>query len=253
MATEQTINVRPPLWLPIVAVVIGGAFYLAGKGLEKRPVAAEPGTITVTGEGKASVTPDIAEISFGLDTGSQRTTDAAMKKLTDTMNTIYDALQKAGIDKKDITTENFSLNPFYDWKTGSQVLTGYQAVQSLRVKVRDMEKVSAVVTAATNAGANQAGGVQFTVDNPEETRAEARKEAIEQARDKAEELARQLGVSLGDIKGFSEGSNGYPPMPYMAREQSLGIGGGNAVDADLPLPSGTQDLSVTVSITYELR
>lgn len=251
MAAEPVSTLRYPTLVPmIIAVAIGGAFYLAGKQMEKRPVMAEPGTITVSGEGKASVAPDIAEASFGLDTGVQRTTAAAMTKLNDTMAKIYDALQKAGVEKKDIATENFYLNPTYNWNSGTQVLTGYQAMQSLRVKVRDLDKVSAVVSAATDAGANQAGNVTFTVDNAEETRSEARKKAIAQARAKAEQLARDLGVRLGEIKAFSEGFGGVPPIMY-ARDQAVGIGGGS--DAANPtIPAGTQDLSVTVSITYEL-
>lgn len=250
MASEQTINIRPPLWLPILAVVIGGAFYLAGKQMEKSPASSVPGTITVTGEGKAFVTPDIASISFGMQTGQQKTAAIAMQKLSENMTKIYEALQNAGIDKKDIATENFWLNPVYNWQTGTQILQGYEANQSLRVKVRDLDKISDVVSVATAAGANQAGSVNFTVDDPEAKRAEARKEAIEQAKEKAQELARQLGVSLGDLKGFSEGYNsGVTPYPTMMRSEGMGGGG----DASLPLPSGEQEMSVSVTVTYELN
>lgn len=249
MANTETINIRPPLWLPIVAVVIAGAFYLAGKAIEVKH-ANPPGTITVSGEGKSTVTPNIAQISFGLDTGVLSTTQVAMSKLTDTMNKIYDALQAQGIDKKDIATSNFSLNPSYDWTSGKQTLNGYQAVESFNVKVRDMNKVSAVVSAATDAGANQAGGVSFTVENPDQTQADARAKAIAQAKQKAETLAQQLGVHLGAVKEFSEGGGVQPPVPF-----AYGMGGGVAMDsakATLPIPSGDQETTVDVSITYEL-
>jgi uncharacterized protein YggE len=251
MAQEQTINLRPPLWLPLAAVIIGGCFYLAGKHLEKQPSVAPttPGMITVDGEGKQTVSPDIAEISFGMQTGSQKTAAVAMQKLSDSMNSIYDALQKAGIDKKDISTENFGLNPDYDWKTGTQVLTGYEASQSLRVKVRNLDNVSAVVSAATVAGANQAGSVDFTVDNPDAMRADARKLAIDQAKKKAQTLADQLGVKLGAVKSFSEGSTGGAPVPMMMRDQAMSVG---AAPASLPLPAGQQDVIVDVTLTYEI-
>lgn len=253
MPSEQTINVRPPLWLPIVAVVIGGVFYIAGKHLEKQPVESPNGMITVTGEGKSFVTPDIAEISFGMQTGQQKTAAAAMSKLTTNLNSIYDALQKAGIEKKDINTENFYLNPVYNYQTGTQVVQGYEASESLRVKVRDLDKVSDVVGAATAAGANQAGSVNFTVDDPEAKRAEARKDAIEQAQKKAEVLAQQLHVHLGEVKSFSEGYGGYtPPYPMMARD-AMGIGGGGTKEQSLPLPAGEQTVNVTVNVTYEIR
>lgn len=252
-SSEQTVNLRPPMWLPIVVVLIGGAFYIAGKHLEKQPSPAptNPGMITVSGEGKVTVTPDIAEVSFGMQTGQQKTAAAAMKKLSDSMNMIYDATQKAGVDKKDINTENFSLNPVYNWQTGTQILLGYEASQSLRVKVRNLDSVSDVVTAATDAGANQAGSVVFTVDNPEAKRADARKIAIDQAKQKAQVLAQQLGVRLGALKGFSEGSTGGAPVPMMMRTESMMAG--SADTKALPLPAGDQDLVVDVSVTYELN
>ncbi|HVW66976.1 MAG TPA: SIMPL domain-containing protein [Candidatus Peribacteraceae bacterium] len=248
MANTETINIRPPVWLPIVAVVIGGAFYLVGKNIEVKNVN-PPGTITVSGEGKSTVTPNIAQINFGLDTGVQTTSQAAMSKLSTTMNDIYDALQKAGIDKKDIATSNFSLNPSYDWTNGKQTLNGYQAVESFTVKVRDLTKTSGVVSAATDAGANQAGGVSFTVEDPSKVQADARAKAITQAKQKAQTLAQQLGVHLGAVKGFTEGGGVQPPVPL-----AYGMGGGAAIDskAQLPVPSGDQDVTVDVSITYEL-
>ncbi len=251
MTTEQTINLRPPMWLPIIAVIIGGSFYLAGKNMEKQPqVPAAPlGSITVTGEGKVSVVPDIAEASFGLDTGAQPTAAGAMKKLSDTMNKIYDALQAAGIDKKDISTENFSLNPSYDWNNGTQILRGYQATESLRVKVRKMDTVSDVVGAATTAGANQAGSVSFTVDNPDATQADARAKAIDQAKAKAQVLAQQLGVTLGSVQAFNEGG-GYQPPVMMDR---MAIAGMTPEAKSIPLPAGQQDVTVDVSITYQLK
>ncbi len=248
---EQTITIRPPLWLPIVAVIIGGCFYIAGKHVEKQPAMAPTtaGMITVSGEGKVSVTPDIAEISFGVQTTQQRTAANAMKNLSESMNAIFDAVQKAGINTKDITTENFSLNPVYNWQTGTQTLLGYQATQNLRLKIRNLDIISDVVTAATDAGANQAGNIVFTVDDPEGKRAEARKMAIDQAKQKAKVLAQQLGVTLGDLKGFTEGSTGAPPVPMLMRDSMAGAEGMKA----LPLPAGDQDLVVDVSVTYELK
>lgn len=250
MDSEQTINLRPPMWLPIVVVLIGGAFYIAGKNID-RNISVPPGTITVTGEGKVSVAPDIAQVSFGVDTGKQPTASAAMKILSNKMNAIFDAVQKAGIDKKDISTQNLSLNPVYDWQNGTQTVLGFQATESLQAKVRDMDKTSDVVTAATVAGANQVGGVNFTVDDPTKAQADARQKAIDQAKQKATVLAQQLGVRLGAIKQFSEGGGTMPPIMY-ERSAVMGMGGG-ADTKSIPLPSGQQDVTVDVSITYELE
>ncbi len=250
MANEQTINLRPPVWLPILVVIIGGAFYLQGKSMENHQLSpAEPGTITVTAEGKTTVSPDIVQASFGVDTGRQTTTTVAMKILSDKMNAVFDALQKAGIDKKDITTQNLSLNPVYDWSDGNQRILGYQANQNFLVKVRKLDTAGDVVTAATAAGANQVGGIDFTVENPDAGQMDARAKAIAKAKAKAETLADQLGVSLGDIKNFSEAGAGYvPPIMY----DRMAVGNMAAEAKSVPLPSGQQDVTVNVTITYEL-
>jgi uncharacterized protein YggE len=248
---SQTLTLRPPLWLPIAVVLIGGAFYIAGKNIEHRaPV--QTGTITVSGEGKSFVTPDIAELSFGFQTGRVGTAKEAMSKLSDASNKIFEAIQAAGVAKKDITTEQFNLSPIYDYTNGGQVFRGFEATQSMRVKVRDLDKVTDVIGAATGAGANQAGNVNFTVDDPEAKRAEARQKAIDQAKDKAQELASQLGVHLGKIQSFNESTGGVPPIAYM-RNESYGMGGAAADAKSIPLPTGEQEQDVTVTITYELE
>lgn len=235
----------------LLAVLIGGGFYLHGKKAEG--IDRMPAMINVTGEGKASATPDIAELSFGLSVQRQPTAKQAMDSLGKTMQKILDAVKAAGIPEKDINTEGLSLSPAYDWNEGRQIMRGFDASQSLRVKVRDLDKVSDVLAAATNAGANQAGGVNFTVDDPEKARAEARNKAIEQAQAKAEKLADQLGMKLGKLKSFNESGNGpIAPIPY-------GRGGGVAMDmmesavTATPLPAGDQEMVVQVMMTYELR
>lgn len=243
---EQRVFLRPPLWLPFLVVALGGLFYISGKMIETEN---SPGqaVISVSGEGRVFVLPDIAEISVGVQTGRQPTADAAMQSLKEAMDGVIAALQEQGIEQNDIRTENFWLNPAYDWREGEQIPRGFEANQSLRVKVRNMDNVSAVIGAATAAGANQVGSVQFTVDDPDAKQAEAREQAIEEAREKAVKLADQLGVRLGDIVGFNEGFGGAVPPMY--RE---GMGGMDMAQSSVALPPGEQEINVNVSITYEI-
>lgn len=248
---DQRIFLRPPLWLPIIVVLLAGGFYITGKKIEAKPT--QPAIISVTGEGKISAVPDIAELSFGVQTGPQRTAKAAMDLLSKNMTAALDAVKAQGIDEKDIHTESFWLNPQYDWNEGKQTLRGYEASQSLRVKVRNLDKVSDVLNAATEVGANQAGGVNFTIDNPEVLRAQARDEAITKAKEQAKMLADQLGVTLVELKGFNEnGGYGAPPMPYYARAE-MDMAGSATAPQSVPMPAGEQDIVVSVSLTYEVK
>ncbi len=242
-----------PVWVILTAVAIGGAFYIGGKHIESNPEPPQYASITVSGDGKTFATPDIAQVSVGVQTGRQATASAAMQKLKTSMDAVIAAVKAQGIDEKDINTQSFWLNPVYDYTNGQSIPRGFEASQSLSIKVRDLDKTSDVLGAATAAGANQAGGVQFTVDNPEAKQAEARQEAIKEAQQKAQVLAQQLGVRLGKILSFSEGYGGYPTPMYYGRE-AYGIGGADmAANQAVALPVGEQEVNINVSITYELE
>ena len=245
---DHRIFLRPPLWLPVVIAVLLGAGYIGGKFVETRD--REKLVISVSGEGRVFAPPDIAELSFGVQTGRVETAKVAMEKLRKDMDAIFQAVKALGVEEKDIRTEHFSLNPVYDWTEKGQVFRGFEASQSFHVKVRDLDQTDDVLTAATDAGANQAGNVRFTIDDPEQQRAEARGEAITEAKEKAKLLAANLGKRLGKLKGFSEGGGGWVQPMMMMRAEKVGMGGGGP---DLPLPAGEQEVNVQVTLTYELR
>jgi len=251
MTDTQTLNLRPPVWALLGAVVIAGLFFVYGKSMENKD--RTPATINVSGDGRVFATPDIAEMSFGVQTGRRASAKEAIDALKRSMDAVYAAVKEAGVPEKDIQNQQFSLSPEYSWTNNRQTIIGYAGSQMLRVKVRDLDKVSGVLAAATEAGANQAGDVQFTIDDPQKLRDQARDEAIEEAQENAKALAKQLGVSLGELKGFSEGGGYTPPMPYYGR-----MGGGTAVAEDaamnqsVPLPAGEQEITVQVNLTYEV-
>ena len=246
---ERTLFLRPPVWLPIAVALIAGGMYVMGKYVEKQDFS--PVMITVSGDGHVFAVPDIAELSFGVQTQSKREAKDAMEILSERMKAIFTAVKKEGIPEKDIQTEQFSLHPVYDWtERGGRGLKGYEAYESLRVKVRDLDMVDDVLSAATNAGANQAGSVQFTMDDPDVLKSVAREEAIKEAQEKAKVLAKDLGLRLGKLKGFNEGGGGYIAMTMRAMD---GVGGGIEESASPPLPAGEQKVTVSVTLTYEVK
>ena len=237
--------------MPLLVVIIASLGYIVGKTVETRHL--DSVTISVSGEGKVYANPDIAQMSFGVQTGRQASAEGAMEILTSKMTAVIERLEGLGIEEKDISTQQLSLRPAYDWEEGKRIDRGYEATQNLVVKVRELDELGKVLTAVTSAGANQVGGVSFTIDDPEELREEAREKAIEQAEQKAEELADQLDMRLGSLKGFHEGGGGYEPRYYakdMAVMESVGTGGGAPA---VPVPTGEQEINVSVSLTYELR
>ncbi len=206
-------------------------------------------TITMVGEGKVNAVPDIAQVMMGI-TSEGADVGAVQKMNTTKMNALIDAIKAAGIKDKDVQTQQYSIAPKYDWNNGSQKLVGYQVSQQVSVKVRDLDKVGALLTSAAQLGANQVGGLNFTFDDPSAIQAEARKEAIDDARKKANELAGQLGVQIVRVVSFSESGAATPvPMPMMAYAESKAMDAGRAPSIEV----GSTDLMSNVSVTFEIR
>ncbi len=236
--------------LLVVLIVVGfNLFYF----LKSRAVAVVPArSIVVSAEGKAVVSPDIAKISFSAVTEGK---DPAVlqKENTKKMNDAIAYLKSRGIEAKDIKTSQYNLSPRYDYRAsdgGRPVLSGYVLTQSVLVKVRKLEQAGEVLAGLTPLGINEINSLQFDIDDPEIFIQEARAQAFAKARAKAKEMARENGVRLGKVITFTESQGGYP-RPY------YDLKAGAISQESLPpvptLEAGTQEVTVQVSATYELR
>ncbi|HWR00169.1 MAG TPA: SIMPL domain-containing protein [Candidatus Methylomirabilis sp.] len=206
-------------------------------------------TITVGGEGKVSTTPDIARVSLGVQIDAT-TVKAAQAENTKKMNAIIDAIKVLGVAKEDITTANYSIYPKTEWNDGKSTIIGYTVSQNMSVKVRDLDKVGDVLAKAGELGANQVGGISFTIDEPKLLQDEARLKAISDARKKADVLAKQLGLTILKVVTFSESGGPMPsPMPYYAKSTDM------ALEAAAPpqIEPGQQDVVSNVNVTFEVR
>ena len=214
-------------------------------------------TISVSGEGKVSATPDLAEVTIGVL--SQGTTAVDVKNQNnDKVNKVTAFIKAQGIDQKDITTSQFSFYPTQDYTNGTPKITGYQGNQSVTVKVHGVDKdqtvLEKILDGAVNNGANQINGVNLTVENPTDLQNNARKLAIDDAKKKAQELAAEAGLTLGKVVSISESGGSYPgPIPYAANA-ALGMGGAADVKSIAPdIQNGNQDITETMTVTFEVK
>lgn len=207
-------------------------------------------TLAVSAEGKATVSPDIAEVSFSVVSQGTNPENLASAN-NDKMTAVINNIKSNGVDAKDIKTTSYDLQPnySYDKNTGRSYIYGYTLTQTVFVKIRDLTKVAKVIAGATPLGVNQIGSVSFRVDEPEKFLAQAREDALQKAKEKAENTAKAGGTNLGKIISISEYQSS--PVPYFA-ERSLGVGGAAAPSAPTIEP-GTQELKVNVSVTYALN
>jgi hypothetical protein len=223
--------------MPLLRVL----FVLCAAVVPLASVQAAERLVTVTGEAAVAIAPDAAVIRIGV--GSQEKTareasDANARQMT----AVLAAIKDSGIAERDIQTSRLSLQPQYDPnKSGTARLTGFQATNQVTVKIRDIEKLAAVLDRAIAAGANEMSGIEFVVSEQSKMLDQARDDAIADAHRKAELYAKAAGAKLGKVVSISEEGPAPQPRPM----QALRAGA-------VPISPGEQTLRAIVSVSYEL-
>jgi hypothetical protein len=227
----------------------------------------EPGTFrsfSASGEGKVVAIPDVAQFSFTVVTEGGKDLGALQTENTKKVNAAIDFVKSEGVDAKDIKTQSYNVSPRYQYYSCNHPessvtpcppaeIVGYTVNQSVQVKVRDFSKTGDILGGVVKAGANTVSSLQFTIDDPTTVRAQARAEAIGKAKQQAEEIADAGGFGIGKLLSIDESGTYYPNQVY-----SMG-GGVMSAKVDsyaVPAPAiepGSQDVTVNVTLRYEIR
>lgn len=213
-------------------------------------IAEKRSTFDVTGDSEIESIPDQATITLGISV-RRSTVAAAQDEANQVINNIIKELKGLDIDKEDIKTQNYSIRPEYDFRSSERRVTGYSVNASLRVKISDFDKLNQAIDLATARGANQVGGISFSLSTEKEKEVlkESRKEAIADAKEKAQELAKLAGMKLGKIVDVRETpAPGIFPVAFDRAVTSLEAVG--EVETTQIEP-GSQTLKYSVTLSYE--
>ena len=236
---------RNRLLLPLLlAALAGSALLLSGCSLGSAAVAESPSAergITVLGRGSVSAKPDLAQASLGVETFAPSVADAVSQNNTK-MNAVMARLKELGIAEKDIQTANFSIG--FERQGPADTGGQYRVSNMVQVKIRDLDKVGAVLDAGVQAGVNQMWGVSFAIEEQTALEAQARSKGMEDARARAEALAKLTGVQLGPILKVSEGGMAGP---------LYGGGGYGKMAGAGPISPGEVEVSYQVQVTYAIE
>ncbi|PDQ21714.1 hypothetical protein CN311_07805 [Mesorhizobium sanjuanii] len=209
-----------------------------------------PPRIVVSGEGEATVAPDLALLTLSV-MREAKTARAALDANNDAMAAVIAAMKSSGIKDRDLQTAGIQINPRYNYTNkpdGSQEaeLIAYQVTNTLSVRVRDVDKTGEILDKAVSLGVNQGGGITFTNDNPAATVTEARKKAVADAMAKAKTLAEAAGVSIGRVLEITDQNIAPAPMPINAKAFDV-------QRASVPVQAGENSYTVQVTVTFELK
>lgn len=205
-------------------------------------------TISVSGLAKIKLTPDRAVFTVSVET-SAKTAGEAVQQNNGKIEQVIAALKKAGATEQEIQTTNFSIFPQQEFTENRRPrVVGYQVTNSLTVTSATVNDAGKLLQAAVDAGANQAGGLSLVVSDLTRGREEGLQRAFQDAKAKAETLAKAAGRTVGRALSISEGIMSAPPSPLLSRTMAA-----EAKFAEVPVSPGTEEISFTVSVTFELR
>jgi uncharacterized protein len=204
-------------------------------------------TIVVSGTGRVSVPPDVADVRLGVNV-TARTVGATRAGAARSMQAVLARLRAAGLADPDLQTSGLQLQPTYDYSPEGKPprLTGYSMSNTVVATVRDLDKLAEVIDGALAAGATSLDGVSFRIADPSPAARQARAAAMADAAAKAGELAAAAGVSLAGVVGITESSPGGGPVPMDKAMFAM------AREASTPVEAGENEVVVSVSVAYRI-
>jgi len=206
--------------------------------------------LSVTADGESRQVPDVVRISAGV---SNRAQDAntALAENSGKMNRVAAAIRAAGVAERDVQTARISIQPHYRYpRDGEPVFTGYQASNSVTVKLRDVARLGDLLDALVAGGANQIDGPYFEVDQPQAGYDRARLSALASARERAQQYAAALGLRVRRIVSVDEGG-GFRQMQHNLR-MAMAEPSPVILDAAPPVSPGETTLRARLSVVFEL-
>jgi len=232
------------------AITLVGATGVAGAQTEDDPPSRDdPRVITVNGTGLVSWTPDVLELYLGVDTRGDTAGEALAQNSRLTVG-VLQVLRDAGVPEKDIQTTNLSISPVYD--DDGEVVIAYSVSNRVVAKLRDLNTAGDIIDEATKAAGDDiiVQGLYFSIDDNSKVVEQARTEAVKRAKAQAEQLAAAAGVELGALRSIDERYTPIGPALDAREDAPSTAESGDA--ASVPIQPGSEELSVDVTLVYEI-
>ena len=198
--------------------------------------------VRAAGEAVIRVKPDLAILNVGVVTQANTARDANLQNAAQVDAVLAQLRQVLGASA-DIKTTSYSLTPNYRYsQTSPPTLIGYTVSNNVEVNIADLSVVGSVIDAASQAGANNIGSLQFTIKDQEPVRLQALGLAAKQGKAHAEAIAAGLGARIGSVVTASEGAT---VTPIVRGDTPTAAG-------TTPIETGLVQVRATVAIEAEL-
>lgn len=218
------------------------------------------GTITTQGHGEVKVHPDSLSVSITAST-QKPTLSEARSENNKKAQAIIKALKGLNMPSLMLESRNISVYPVYEQRERDNKLPkliGYTVTHNLQAKVVKVtpeqlgEAGSKILDTALNAGATQAGGLDFFIEDMSLPRSQALELAVKDAKNNADAMARAGNVTLTGLMTLDGAPQfGGFPRPVMMRANFKGAAAAAPEMADTPVEAG--EVTVTSDVTAKFK
>lgn len=214
----------------------------------KQETQEEQRTLSVSGNGEVDAKPDVATVRLSVFV-QEKTAEEAQTKNSEKMTAVLDVIKAMGVLEKDIQTQSIGVYPVQDYEKNPPVITGYTATNSITVEIHDMDMTGELITAATQAGANEVLSVDFRLQDETKFYQQALQSAVADAQAKAQAMADAAGVELDGPLDMQESGSVSAPQ-YMLEAPAADKPEGSV---NTPVQSGEITVAAQVTIEYKLK
>lgn len=178
-------------------------------------------TIMVNASATEEFEPDTAVIDLAVETSSKSAAIAANENAKRSDKVLTEIKKLIG-EKDKIRTSSYSIQPVYEYDNVNKrnVLTGYKAFNHITVNTKKIKTVGEFVDTAIKNGANNVGGVRFTISDNSKCDIVMAK-AAERAKRQALVAAKAFGVEIKGIKYISPSCGDSMPMQYKYLDKGI--------------------------------
>ena len=203
-------------------------------------------TITVTGFGQASGSPDQCRIHISLNHMAE-TASSALEVTADLATKAIASLAEIQAEECDVRTMGLSVQDFFD--QAQQKVTARIGTYQLQVIVRPIDAAGTVLSSLSTAvgDALQIRGINVTIDDPEPLRKESRRLAVQDAKTRAAEIAEEMDVVLGDILSIQDQQAGGPTSYVQTAARAATPMSGN-----VPIEAGSVSATSIVTLAFAI-
>lgn len=209
--------------------------------------------VWVNGQAKIMTTPDIVEMSLGIES-INKIVSKSVKTVSIDHEKLISILLKKGIEKNEIKTTRYTINPQYKYTKDGSELTGYKVSHYLSFTYRDIDRIGELIDTISygprSIGNNlRINSINFSIEDPIVFESKLRENAIADAKRKANELADFSNITLGSPIYISE--NSPTNFTKQMSESDIGLARMAAVPST-EISSGQLTLTFNVNMGFSI-